>query len=806
MKVIDLSAGIGSPSIGFKDAGFEIVCAVGRNTLMPEVYRDMVRPNHRIFDKIETIDPNILPEVDVIVGKLSYTTFRISKSREKSKIDNEAIFNIIKEKRPNIFMFQTSITAVMKNQRYEFDKIIHNYVMLGYVITYKVFDECDFSGYFVTGKQLYIIGFKQYLGMQEYYFPNSIYNEYKRKIAFEDESKIDGYYRQIPSYYGREVEQGKYYIRIHNELKEMERISIGSGYQIFYADSIGLRHITHNELATLKGIGKYDFNKCDNKYKLYRELANAANAYIVREIAETIKAYLRYYSIPKNVDKEIKQKRNQKKTEQNSIVIPKHRITDIYIEKLKGLEKANITFGKSLTAIMGVNGVGKSTVLHALACVNAPYKNGDDYKFSFFFTPNPDSDWRNSQFDLNYFDENEQKPFTRTYKKMTDRWSPRYSNRPRRDTYYIGIETCLPEIEKEKQTTFIDYKTNSNNDKLNSQVLNDAAYILNKNYECITTHETKRKKLVGVKTKDLIYSSLSMGAGEQRIFKILTLIYSVNQYSLILIDEIDLLLHTTALRRLIEKLSSIAIKRNLQVIFTTHSLEMLNLQEYVEIRYLMQYPQKTMVYNYINTDMIYEMTNQMDKPIEIFVEDLLSEMIIRQIADSLNISSKVVITKYGAASNAICLASGFILEKRDYNNIIIVLDGDVYREYDEKKDAIKKIFSGTEPDHEEKINRAISYIKQFNLPQDVAPEKYIHDMLIEMSSSDEMVKQAQRIQSVDNSHQWLDQLVELTGLEKSLVLYKIIGTVEENPKWENYIKEIREWLIQKKIELGLEGE
>ena len=49
-----------------------------------------------------------------------------------------------------------------------------------------------------------------------------------------------------------------------------------------------------------------------------------------------------------------------------------------------------------------------------------------------------------------------------------------------------------------------------------------------------------------------------MGAGEQRVIKILQTAYSAYQYSLILIDEIDLLLHVDAFRKLIQTLSYIA--------------------------------------------------------------------------------------------------------------------------------------------------------------------------------------------------------------------------------------------------------
>ena len=55
-----------------------------------------------------------------------------------------------------------------------------------------------------------------------------------------------------------------------------------------------------------------------------------------------------------------------------------------------------------------------------------------------------------------------------------------------------------------------------------------------------------------------------MGAGEQRLVKILTTVFHAEPYSLILIDEIDLLLHCNARKRLIRKLSELAERKNLQ--------------------------------------------------------------------------------------------------------------------------------------------------------------------------------------------------------------------------------------------------
>ena len=62
------------------------------------------------------------------------------------------------------------------------------------------------------------------------------------------------------------------------------------------------------------------------------------------------------------------------------IIKPRNKIRRLQIEKLKGLKKLDILFEKNLTAIMGVNGVGKSTVLHALACMFSPDEKGEDHK------------------------------------------------------------------------------------------------------------------------------------------------------------------------------------------------------------------------------------------------------------------------------------------------------------------------------------------------------------------------------------------------------------------------------------------
>jgi len=74
---------------------------------------------------------------------------------------------------------------------------------------------------------------------------------------------------------------------------------------------------------------------------------------------------------------------------------------EIYVKELKNLKNLEMSFEESpVTAILGPNGNGKSTILHALACSFAPIGDGENYKFSSFFLPNTDAQWNGSELEI----------------------------------------------------------------------------------------------------------------------------------------------------------------------------------------------------------------------------------------------------------------------------------------------------------------------------------------------------------------------------------------------------------------------
>lgn len=293
-----------------------------------------------------------------------------------------------------------------------------------------------------------------------------------------------------------------------------------------------------------------------------------------------------------------------------------------------------------------------------------------------------------------------------------------------------------------------------------------------------------------------------MGAGEQRVLKILQTVYSANQYSLILIDEIDLLLHADAFRKLIKKLSEIATSRNLQIIFTTHSLEMQYLSEYADIKYMEQQKDKMLVYDSIKPDLLYKMSGEMKRKYSIYVEDRFAASIVRKISTDLNMQRHISIITYGSIENAFAVAAGKVLSGEDTENVLIVTDGDKFVTTEEKIKRLNAVLTGTEEGHDEKIQQALSLIVQFEPPANTAPEKYIHSLLITMNDSRECVTCAKNITSVSDSHEWIGNIVNQMGIGEQ-IYSTIMDVVSEHALWGQYVSSVRKWIKKKREEVEL---
>lgn len=485
-------------------------------------------------------------------------------------------------------------------------------------------------------------------------------------------------------------------------------------------------------------------------------------------------------------------------------------IKKIVFTQLKNLRDFEIEFKQvGLTGILGPNGCGKSTLLHALACVYQPNhgQNSINYRFSQFFTPTNHSPWIGSRFTiLHDFRDNAilNSDVIVEYTKETDRWSPKYSRRPKRYVSFIGIRTCVPAIELESQSSRITFNTSPLTDVQSLQLLNLGGRVMNRNYTSIQNHlSTRQKSYLGLTHAGIDYSSLNMGAGEQRIFQIIGEVLKCPNFGMILIDEIDLLMHEGSLKRLLPILNELSLNKNLQIIFTTHNHSILENQD-VEFRHLQQTVTKTICHPNTNTESLYRLTGLQLKPYEIFAEDVLARFLIKQIAHELGVAREVKIVEFGSAFNCFTSVAGAILNQiPNLENMLFVLDGDVYRTEDEKRTQLNKVLTGNMGNIQMQRDMAIEKIKQFIIPENITPERYYRDAIINISDENLTTKQIELkmilvdLENPPNDHHFITELASRVGLEEGEILTLISDMLRITPIWTDLTQEINRWLADR---------
>ena len=481
----------------------------------------------------------------------------------------------------------------------------------------------------------------------------------------------------------------------------------------------------------------------------------------------------------------------------------KQTLDKIYVHQLKGLRNIELKFSdKNITAIFGINGCGKSTILHALACIYKPLSDiGERNYFTRFFKRENRVTWTGSKLDA-YFTIKDN-PLHKKYEKTGDRWTPRIDKRPERDVVYIGINSCVPDIE---QATITISKFNMGAEeavRLKDEIVRSASRIMNYEYEDYVKAIFRKKKYKKVaRNGELNYSSLAMGAGEQRLFTLLEILYSMPAYSLLLIDELDLTLHTFALMRLIDEMVNVSNRKHIQIIFTTHR-EVLAFRQDINIRHIWNAVDgsQSFVLDHTTPDCVLRLTGKMEKPLEIYVEDDLAEYIAREVVRRKNLLPYVSFHRYGAIENAFVVAAGLDIQEADSENKIFIMDGDKYRTDEEREIQMKKHYSGTEADKDERRRRALSHIKQYLLPEGEQPEHFLWKKLKEIDC--DLSRYAQEIiEQADDKHKYLYDVQQSSGENRESFLTRLTNILAQQEFWSDYVRELDEWLNTRKEVLG----
>lgn len=248
-------------------------------------------------------------------------------------------------------------------------------------------------------------------------------------------------------------------------------------------------------------------------------------------------------------------------------------LSKVTLVKCRAFKDQAITFDFPVTALIGPNGGGKTTILGACALIY------DTIKPRQFFARNRQLDMGMKNWSIAYEIIDREKSRTdilrRTASFPKEKWN---RDAVQRDVKFFGVSRTLPAVERKDLSKLTDKKIIFKPEQiqsLNEIQASNITKILGKNVDGYSVVKTDREGnvtlLSGKTTGGASFSEFHFGAGESSIIKMVLGIESVSEQGLILIEEIENGLHPLAVSRLVDYLIDVADRKRIQIIFTTHS-------------------------------------------------------------------------------------------------------------------------------------------------------------------------------------------------------------------------------------------
>lgn len=387
------------------------------------------------------------------------------------------------------------------------------------------------------------------------------------------------------------------------------------------------------------------------------------------------------------------------------------KIKKLQIDNFRHIKNVEIVFGNKLTIISGQNGTGKSSILGWVAQLcDFKKKNKrlneesfkEDFKYVFKFCPTNDFD-KNYKVIFTYKDETDlldsTKTITTRFQQKTDKSTERYrtdfdgrGNALDFPIIYLGLKRLIPLATERKisvKTTIVPQKYITSFSKLAKEIL-----ILIDNKIKPESIKSSNKDLLAMKTEN--YGHLGNSAGQDNIGQIVTAIISFKRLKthlgenynggILLIDELDASMFPAAQEKLIEFLFKVSAKLNLQCVFTTHSIEIL------EILLTSKYKHQSKVCYFHKAngpiekaeesnlkEIVADLKAQVlidkvkDTKIEVYLEDKEAEQLLKSIlTPAIKKKIKIIPENFGAEL-LLTLANKKIPA---FKRSVIVLDGD----------------------------------------------------------------------------------------------------------------------------------
>ena len=280
-------------------------------------------------------------------------------------------------------------------------------------------------------------------------------------------------------------------------------------------------------------------------------------------------------------------------------------VKKLSVEKFRGFNQIEFELGQNITAIAGQNGTQKTTLLGLISqpfTITEPinpmkvekplsggsYKSGfsDKFKLSPNFDKAKHHEWslfvegKEDAFTVESIDRDKEKGIIRFWQKGDRSKGSGYLQYP---VIYLSLHRLFPIGEDKDVKEENDYELTESDISFLNEWYKKILLIPDLKINKFDGLNSKQKRTLGVTTN--LYDWRSNSAGQDNLGKILLAILSFKHLSdkykndykggILVIDEIDVTLYPASQLKLLELLRKISSKYKIQIIFSTHSLTLL---------------------------------------------------------------------------------------------------------------------------------------------------------------------------------------------------------------------------------------
>ncbi len=366
---------------------------------------------------------------------------------------------------------------------------------------------------------------------------------------------------------------------------------------------------------------------------------------------------------------------------------------------IRGVFPCDIQFTYPITAFVGENGSGKTTMLALAACA---FHNDDTFHqfsrkksyftYGDFFTFSAEETGLQGikiTYTIRQLEAGNtvDKPNIRR-KKPSGKWND-FNTRPFRNVIYLGIHRIVPPSESSAHRSYRNhFKQSDISEPILSKVKTMAGRIFGRNYSALKILLRNTYRLFVVERNDFTYSGFNMGAGENAVISILLDLLLAGPGALMVIDEIELGLHAKAQKEFIQVLKEICSDQKCQIICSTHSSIVLNSLP-PEARFFIQNQNsQTIITPQISAEFAFgKLAGQNTQELDVFVEDSVGKSILQNILPK-NLRERVQIYDIGSDQAVLKQVAAHYREKKI--NFIAFLDGDKRNTHQSQIATVKK--------------------------------------------------------------------------------------------------------------------